>query len=65
MKIKSKKYSKGDLKTVKRFALFPVRIGDNKIWLERYFSEYKYVDQLRFTHTTAYIQKWEWLRDFQ
>ena len=34
----------GDTKKVKRFAWYPVRIGDTVVWMECYNEKFKYID---------------------
>lgn len=48
MIIKKKYNNYGDKRTVKRFALFPVRIDDDTlIWLEYYYSTEVYCQAFR------------------
>jgi hypothetical protein len=70
MVLSIKNWNKGDRKIKKRFAFLPslLAIGKERrlvwVWLQFYWSDMMYVDEVRFTHTTGYTVSWESVEDF-
>ena len=49
--LKNEKYKSGDIKTIKKFAIFPIKINSTTIiWLEKYFSQYKLFEKKYFDY---------------
>lgn len=61
---RSRKY--GDRRTVRRFAWVPVSIGENRIWLEHYFSDEEFAEWEEYDHEgNTCLRGWKILRQWQ
>lgn len=58
MKFKLKPKPKhGDKRTVNKFAILPVRIGDELVWLEKYYQDIVFVNPCGIADAGWYIDR--------
>lgn len=60
----------GEIRVIKRFAIFPIRIGKVKVWLEFYYKEQVYTEGAgrclyRGTMVRTYDNAWVTKRIYQ